>query len=508
VLAALTERDDTQTQVDAWETTAARFRARRLSASLYEFMREGWHVVEPSVEFVGNWHLEKICTALEQVGAGDIERAIINQPPGTCKTRTLLFWTAHLLARDPRRRVLIVTYGDDFSTKFASDIRTLMRSPWFQNLFPMRFKRDQDEKSYFATIDGGWCLATSVGGKGQGLHPDFIILDDPIKAMDAKTIAGRDEVWSWYTNTLASRGMTRNVRLVASGQRLDVDDFFGRLLASPAKGSWTHVRFPMRYEPSRPPTDQEPEGYQADPLDPRTQDGELLWPALVSEEKVKLKEMELAEDAPAQLQQHPQVKGGRLFKTDMLRFYEPGELPAEMVLRRGWDTGATEGGGDPTAGVKMGAEVGTRIENGLKRRELTNRYFVTNAVREQLGPDGVDRLMLVTAQADGIRCGQREEREGGSSGKAVTNARARLMRGLDYEEVTKHVNKVMYSKPFRSQVNAGNVYLPKGEPWVADFISELRDFPAGSHDDQVDAASTAFNALILADLAESVECTW
>ena len=33
----------------------------------------------------------------------------------------------------------------------------------------------------------------------------------------------------------------------------------------------------------------------------------------------------------------------------------------------------------------------------------------------------------------------------------------------------------------------GKVYLPHQAPWVADFMSELLMFPAGKHDDQVDA---------------------
>lgn len=31
------------------------------------------------------------------------------------------------------------------------------------------------------------------------------------------------------------------------------------------------------------------------------------------------------------------------------------------------------------------------------------------------------------------------------------------------------------------------LYVPAGAPWLADFRSELLTFPAGRHDDQVDA---------------------
>jgi phage terminase large subunit-like protein len=44
-------------------------------------------------------------------------------------------------------------------------------------------------------------------------------------------------------------------------------------------------------------------------------------------------------------------------------------------------------------------------------------------------------------------------------------------------------------------VNVGNVALVKGA-WNNAYLEELRTFPNGAHDDQVDASSRAFAALI------------
>jgi phage terminase large subunit-like protein len=44
-------------------------------------------------------------------------------------------------------------------------------------------------------------------------------------------------------------------------------------------------------------------------------------------------------------------------------------------------------------------------------------------------------------------------------------------------------------------IQAGNVWLPKNEPWVEEFIEEWAAFPKGKHDDDVDAASQALNKL-------------
>jgi predicted phage terminase large subunit-like protein len=55
-------------------------------------------------------------------------------------------------------------------------------------------------------------------------------------------------------------------------------------------------------------------------------------------------------------------------------------------------------------------------------------------------------------------------------------------------------SKEIRASPFSSQVNAGNVKMLRGD-WNQAFIEELRQFPAGKHDDQVDAASDAFTSL-------------
>jgi len=46
-----------------------------------------------------------------------------------------------------------------------------------------------------------------------------------------------------------------------------------------------------------------------------------------------------------------------------------------------------------------------------------------------------------------------------------------------------------------SEVEAHNVYLPEAASWVHDFIEECAAFPAGAHDDQVDAMTQALTRL-------------
>ncbi|MEY4294327.1 MAG: Aeromonas phage vB AsaM-56, partial [Pseudomonadota bacterium] len=49
---------------------------------LSNFIREAWAVVEPANPYVHGWHIDAICEHLEAVTSGEINRLLINVPPG------------------------------------------------------------------------------------------------------------------------------------------------------------------------------------------------------------------------------------------------------------------------------------------------------------------------------------------------------------------------------------------------------------------------------------------
>src|SRR3546814_1094624 len=61
------------------------------------------------------------------------------------------------------------------------------------------------------------------------------------------------------------------------------------------------------------------------------------------------------------------------------------------------------------------------------------------------------------------------------------------------------------------QAEAGNVSIlrtgdPATDAWIEPFLDELCLFPAGAHDDQVDAAADAFNELALGSQIGRASC--
>jgi predicted phage terminase large subunit-like protein len=480
--------------------------AFQLKDSLLKFTREAWEILEPEHDFVENWHVEVLCELLEQIERGQVKRTIINVPPGTMKSLLVsVIFPCWLWAKNPRLRILTAAYSDKRALDANLKARTLMKSPWFQKYFPLEFLEGQDAKGRFDTTKGGWRIATSVGGEGTGLHPDLIIIDDASTATDAQSETARKTVTDWYSGTVSSRGVSRGVKVIVIGQRLHEEDLPGYLLKKDRAG-WELVRWPMRFEKCECPPDAHDQErcsvhkadpqWQPDKRDRRSESGELLFPQLFDEIKVRQLELDLGPlDAAGQLQQRPSPEGGGLFKREWFKYAET--KPKLMRVARGWDTAASENKGDWTVGCKIGEEFEWNIVNNRRKLQSTGRFFVLDVIRVQLGPDGVDKLMLNTATADGRSCAQREEKEGGSSGKAVIDARTKRLRGFNYGGVQTSGSKITRAKPFRSQCEGGNVYLLRAEEWNEKYITELCAFPAAKHDDQVDASSCAFNSVLL-----------
>lgn len=466
---------------------------KHLKGSFYEFVKAAWPIVEPSQAFVDNWHIRIICNLLQDITTGAVkdDRWIFNLPPGTLKSLLIVvLWPAWVWARNPKKRILTASYGQHLSIRDNLRVRDIVLSKWFQRLFPIKLVEDQNTKTKYITSAGGWRIATSVDGPGTGEHPEIIIIDDPTTAQQAESEPERRRANDWFDNTVASRGLSKRVIVIVVMQRLHEEDLTGHLLA---KGGVRLVRFPMRYEVARAATDDDP-GYAPDPLDPRTEAGQLMIPQLIPEDKVRKLEIDLGPYGTAgQLQQHPSPEGGGLFKSEWWKYLEASPKHLLRVVR-GWDTAATQGGGDYTVGLKI-----AEFEPGL--------FVVLDLFRDQLGPAGVDEAMFTAAKTDGKACSVREEREGGASGKAVIDARAKLLVGYDYKGVPVSGDKVTRAKPFRAQVESGNVYLLRGD-WNEAYKKELGAFPTAKNDDQVDASSCAFNAVLLEPRRSRIQASW
>jgi predicted phage terminase large subunit-like protein len=155
-----------------------------------------------------------------------------------------------------------------------------------------------------------------------------------------------------------------------------------------------------------------------------------------------------------------------------------------MGMIRFWDLAATENAGDFTVGVKM-----LKHSRGI--------YYVLHVVRGRWRSMQRDATILQTAQMDGTEVAIWIEEEGGSAGKMQSDALIRMLAGFNVHTERPTGPKLVRALPLAAQAEAGNVKLLAGA-WNQAFIDELHAFTGedGDCDDQVDAASGAFNKLV------------
>ena len=450
---------------------------REAEKSLYSFVQQAWFILEPDVPFMPNWHINLLIEYLEAVTAGEITRLLINIPPRYGKSLLVsVLWPVWEWIRRPGRRWICASYADVLATKHSIDRRRVLQSQYYQARWGahVTLASDQNIKTEFQNTRGGVMIATSTGGSITGRGGDRIIVDDLHNPLQAESDAQRETALAYFRQTLSTRLNNKKTgAIVVVMQRLHERDlsafcqdlgYIGVCLPAEAE-TRTEIRFPRsgRIHVRAP--------------------GDLLWPAREGRAELDAQRNVLGPAAyDAQYQQQPAPASGGLFKQEWFANAFVDCAPIDARRARGWDTAGTEGAGDWTCGVKIA------VKDGI--------FYVEDVQRQQLGPNGVDALIRTTTELDGRACAQREEKEGGSAGAAVIAARMKTLAGFDYAGVETSGSKVTRSKPFRAQCEAGNVRIVRGS-WNADYIHELCGFPTAKHDDQVDASSCAFNAVLL-----------
>jgi predicted phage terminase large subunit-like protein len=444
--------------------------------SLSTFIRRAWSVLEPGQTYAHGWHIDAIAEHLEAVTNGQIRRLLINVPPGTMKSMAVgIFWPAWEWGprNMPHVRFIGASHEEGLATRDNMRMRRLVASEWYQRLWPLAMVSDQNAKTYFENERTGWrqsCPVRSMTGR----RGDRVAWDDPHSVEDAHSVASLAETERIFNETLPTRLNNPDASaIVIVMQRLSVKD----VSALAIERGYEHLCLPMEYEGPRAATSI---GF----VDPRTKPGELLFPQRFPAPVVAQLKRELKSEyaIAGQLQQRPVPATGGIIKADLIGIVDA--VP-HGVRRwcRGWDLASTEGGGDWTVGVKIGA-----LADG--------RYVIADVRREQFGTHKRDQLLKATAQADGQGIRQSIPQDPGQAGKSQVAAFAALLAGYSLHFSPESGDKVTRADPFASQVNAGNVVMVKA-PWNDALREELRIFgPGASTDDQVDACARAFNGLL------------
>lgn len=422
------------------------------------------------------WNL---CRRLERLREERGQRLLIHAPPQAGKSIILSqrfpIWLLGLL---PELRIKIACYNIEHATRFTHIGRDMMQSELYETLFPQADRRlertpSQEEFSTQARLKRQdaqpslKALGLKTAFVGQGA--DVLILDDPYASPhEAMSAVIREAVWMFWEESAKVR-LTPEANVVVMFHRYHMDDLAGRLMREEGLksegGAWELLRYSAIAD-----------GEGDDPLNRAV--GERLSPRITDD---WLAEMQRRSHVwLGQFQGRPIERNGTLFFVDQLQIVE--RAPEGLNACRAWDQAATEGGGDYTAGVKM---MGPDAEGF---------FYVVDVVRGQWSSYRRNNMIRLTAERDDKACCIRGVQDPGSAGIDAKQAFQKNLAGWRVDMVLATGSKEVRADPMSSYVNGGMVRLVRGD-WNRDFVEELRAFPKGRHDDQVDAAADAFNWL-------------
>jgi len=471
--------------------------AERCEEHLHTFTKQAWKHLDPA-PFRDGRHLAIQAEYLEAFIAGEIPRLLLNVPPGHMKSLSVSVllnawcWTKRDRAG---KRFMATSYRGDLALRDADKTRRLIRSKWYQDRWgnvlgalrdtALQIRKGQDVKSRFENEHGGFRFSTAVGGiMGEG--GDFVILDDPHNVEQAESDDNREEVVRRIRLALPTRVRSPDGGVCVMMQRLHSRDYAGHMIADQA--DLVHLCLPARYEKKHPhvtvPVTLKKSG-RVMPGDYRTEEGQLLWPELFSDERLAALEVELGAYGKAgQLQQRPVPRGGGMYKLKWFagKFVDADDVPKGGACTRGWDLAATadntRGQGDYTAGVKV--------------RRVGGRFYVEHVKRFRGSPLQVRQTMKMTADADGKAVHIDFPQDPGQAGKSQAEDLAAEFARFRVHYSTESGSKEVRQDAPAAQAEAGNVYIVRGD-WNQDFLDELTTFPTGDYDDQADGFARAYH---------------
>jgi len=469
---------------------------RAASASLYEFVKQAWHVVEPGIPFIESWHIEQICEHLEAVSSGEIHRLLINIPPRHSKSTIVsVMWPAWEWITDPAQKFLCASYSGNLSTRDNLKTRRLLQSPWYQERwgYMFAFAGDQNAKQRFENDKTGYRLATSVGGTATGEGGSRLILDDPHGAQAAQSEVMRESDLEWFDMVWSTRlNNPKTDAMVTVMQRLHERDISGHILED--IGGWEHICIPAEWDGKKRKT-------VLGEYDPRKKKGELICPERFGEKEITtLKQLLGAYGTAGQLQQDPTPSEGGILKTANFNLWpaDKGLPPFEYILQS-YDCAFTEKTtGDPTA-CSVWAMFTHKGERNAMLIDAWDEHLSYPDLRARAVKDWTTEYGGMTKDSPYSRA-RRPDRilvEAKASGQSLLQD-LRLARVPAVGYNPGQADKVSRAHQAAPTLELGLLWVPesgknRGQPvsWAAGFLKQLGKFPVAEHDDYVDTFTQA-----------------
>lgn len=444
----------------------------------------------PHLEYLS----DRLTTAVEKVQQGESQYVVVSMPPRSGKSQlSSVYFPVWLLHKFPQWQIGLISHDPSLAVLWGRNVRNLIEEKG--EVLGVTLAKDAGAAAEWQTKEKGGVTSRSVGQSITGRGFNVLIVDDAVKDYaDAHSATKREALWSWWLNNAQTR-QNGPWLVVFIGTRWHEDDIIGRLLSHETEGDpdqWENIKFPAIAE-------------DADVLG--RQPGEpLLSPLLDEDEEQALKRWAGVRRGvgayawSALYQQAPSPAKGMIFNSDWWRFwtknpanatddgkvvYVPDEAWATMRWLDSWDMAfKATSASDYVVGQRWAQQQARRFLVYQERERLT---FTQTLARLRIWADAGNPI---TPHA-----GKVHERvvEDKANGTAVIDTLTSEISGMIAVNPTD--SKEARARSTTPEAEAGNIFFPfpgdPGNEWVTDLLSELREFPTGVHDDQVDAYSQA-----------------
>lgn len=406
-------------------------------------------------------HIIRLDNKLTNVIDNGNKNLIVNMPPRHGKSFLLskIFPVWYLLSY-PQNKIILVTYSSFLSEFLSKDILNLLQL--CSNDFNIKLESNSKSKAEFTLLTGGGLSSVGVGGSLTGKGANLILVDDPIKNdAEANSQYQRDTLYEWFKATLFTR-LEPSGKIIIIMTRWHSDDLTGKLI-NDNPSNWQLFSLPAISISNGKEKPLWEERFELNALkDIKKSIGTYWFNALYMQE--------------------PELNSGNIFNTTELNYYEFKEqlirtneitiMISNLLLFQVVDLAITSNiNSDFTVILSFGVDKESNI-------------YILNVVREKVKSIKIsdfilNQYMIFKPQQIGIESVQFQS--------IISDTL--LSHGVPVKKLYPNKDKVSRALPMAALLDAGKIFLPKNSSWNNDFMHELKSFPFGKHDDQVDCFS-------------------
>lgn len=426
--------------------------------------------IDPNYKF--GKHLKRLGALLMDVEQNIKNRIAVSMAPRMGKSQMIsIYYPAWYLGKHPDHKVIVASHTADLAVVMARKVRNLINTPEYRAIFPeTSIASDAKAAAQWNTTKGGEYFAIGVGGALAGRGAHLIIADDPLSEQDIKAgnTSSLDSTYEWFSAGLRTRLMPEG-KICVLHTRWHQRDLIGRLIKDSAMNEggdkYETFEFPaILYE--------------------GTPDEKSIWPeqwTLESLQQTRASMHHIMWQWYAQYQQNPTASEAAIIKRDWIKWWTEDQPPDNIeFIVQAFDTALT---------TKQRSDFSVCHTWGVFTHPKDNsmNVILLNKVKgkyeypelKQMAHEQFDEW-----QPDSVIV------EAKASGQPLIDEMRRS--GIFVQDFSpgKGQDKIARLNAVTDMFSAGHVWFPETS-WAAGTVEEILAFPAGEHDDEVDAMTLA-----------------